>query len=229
MAEAPSGVALSPPEMVDQAGQSTEQPALEISAEPSQYAIETSQRAESPTPASSPGAPVVKRGDKKRHAAPHPLVIWDSAALKSGGDPLGKGLAILMEKGAHGSVFLATQDPPPGSPVPHFLATAAIATSEKIQLWTDLRWDPTLVPDVWNSLVQNGYVELSPPGTSTNVRSTRNIVRNGFGIAKEEWILLVRIGTPKICRGILLVVSQKSLQPALAPLLTLFHSVPSAA
>jgi hypothetical protein len=132
-------------------------------------------------------------------------------------------LANLLEKGAISALFLAITPPPAGSPVPHFLGTAAAfaptgaATSKtKLELWSGLKWDPTVVPELWNYFVRAGFVELSPPGTMTNVASTRNVVRAAFGCAPDEWLTLVSAGTPNACRGVLAILSKASLQHVLA-------------
>ena len=159
----------------------------------------------------------------ERRVAVADLVQWQMHGLRTGKDPLGKGIALLMDKGATSALFLAAITPPPGSPVPHFNATATFGAGSKLSLWTGLKWDPVLTPDTWNKFVHAGYVELSPPGTTTNMKSARNIIRAAFGITHEEWLLLVRIGSAQICRGVLVLTSKASLVgelPAALPLLT---------
>jgi hypothetical protein len=143
------------------------------------------------------------------------LMTWDLSLLQSGQDPLGKGLASLFQKGAKCGLFLAIQPPPEGSKVPHFLSTSSIQEKQRIELWTGLRWDPTEVPEVWNQLVKAGNVEFAPPGTFTHLHSNRNVIRSGFGITQNEWLLLIRVGPPNACRGIVAVISHQSLIPQL--------------
>jgi hypothetical protein len=143
------------------------------------------------------------------------MTLWDIKQLKSGNDPLGKGLAILLERGARHALFLSLVAAPAGSPVPHFLASAAIAPRERLKLWTGLRWDPTIVPSLWNLFVRTGHAELPPPGAETDISSNRNVVRAAFGVGHDEWLLLVRTGPVNQCRGVLAVVSDRSMLQAL--------------
>ena len=159
-------------------------------------------------------APVRRKGTRKPRQQQQ-LVAWEIDQIKDGTDPLGKGLAIALEKGAKWALFLSITDPPPNSPVPHFLATAAIAPKGKQDLWTGLKWDPMLVPELWNIFVRTGLVELSPPGASTNIRSNRNVVRGAFGVSAQEWLLLVRAGPASDCRGVLAIISERGIVPAL--------------
>lgn len=139
------------------------------------------------------------------------LVLWDVKQLKNGPDPLGRGLSSLIDKGVQASLFLAITSAPAGSPVPHFNASAAIAGSDRLRVWTGLKWDPTVVPELWNLFVRTGHVELSPPGTQTNIKSNRNVVRAAFGVNQSEWLLLVRAGPASHCRGVLALITQRSL------------------
>src|SRR5690606_9672581 len=72
---------------------------------------------------------------------------WDLATLKKGGDPLGKALVIMMEKGVTSALFLAVTAPPKGgqAQVPHFNAKSALASPDKLQqkvaLWSGMHWD----------------------------------------------------------------------------------------
>jgi hypothetical protein len=152
------------------------------------------------------------------------LALWDVKQLKSGPDPLGRGVTLMIEKGVRSLLFLSIVAPPPGSPVPHFVASAAIAAHERLRLWTGMRWDPTVVPELWNLFVRTGYVELSPPGTLTNVKSNRNVVRAAFGAGPHEWLLLVRAGPANSCRGVLAMTADRGLLTELAAALPLISA-----
>ncbi len=155
------------------------------------------------------------------------LALWETRKLKAGADPLGKGLAIMLERGAFSSLFLAITPPPAGSPVPHFTATAAVAAQAQLQIWTGLKWDPTIAPELWNQFVRSGMAELAPPGTSTDIKSNRNIVRAAFGMRSHEWLTLVRAGTAQSCRGVLALISEKSLMTELSSALPLIQALPA--
>lgn len=144
------------------------------------------------------------------------VALWDPKQLKGETDPLGKGLAILLEQGAQQALFLSITPAPAGSPVPHFLASAAIAPRERLKVWTGLKWDPTIVPSLWNLFVRSGHAELPPSGADADLASNRNVVRTAFGAAQHEWLLLVRAGTLDNCRGVLAVISGRSMLEALA-------------
>lgn len=176
-------------------------------------------------PAPSESTPVLKKapikpketGLKKR------LILWDKNLLEKNPDPLAKGLVQLLKNGVNGVVFLAIVAPPEGSPVPHFVGTAAHASPDRLSLWNGIHWDPTVVPDLWNKFVNLGIAELGPPGSETLKTSNRNVVRAAFGVNSDEWLTLVRTGPQHACRGVLALISNDSVQSAIQaalPLLT---------
>ena len=143
------------------------------------------------------------------------LVTWTTAQLQSGGDPMGKGLAFLLEKGAKHVVFLAVQTQPGGG-TPVFKASACLTPERpRIVLWSGLTWDPRLIPEVWAHFVKNGWLEFPPPGTMTQAQSTRNVLRAAFGITSQEWLTLVRVGPADACRGVAVLVSTQTLTAAI--------------
>jgi hypothetical protein len=179
------------------------------------------------TPGTAPHAPstVQPAAQRGRRDAPRPPTTWTMQMLKGGPDPLGKGLSILLDKGAGSALFLAITPPPPGAKIPHFAAAAAAqGTPEQIRIWTGLRWDPAVVPQVWNALLKSGFVEFHPPGNVTNADSRRNTIRAAFGLGGEQILTLVRVGPVAACRGILAIYSGRSLLLELGPILTLFNT-----
>lgn len=164
-------------------------------------------------PASSPRIQTTKRKSTEPARA---LIQWDLATLKSGSDPLGKGIAIIFEKGAKHLLFLSILPPLASSPVPQFISKATVLASSKLPLWTGLKWDPSLVPDVWNQFIKTGRVEFAPPGALTIQTSHRNVIRAAFGIAPSEWLLLLRAGPADQIRGIIAIVSTQTLLTELA-------------
>ena len=149
------------------------------------------------------------------------LILWDQVQMKGGADPLGRGIAALFEKGAHSALFLSIRAADQTLGVPKFMASACVQPGMKQVLWTGLQWDPKVVPELWNHFIKAGFVELAPPGNLTNEKSTRNVVRGAFGLQKEEWLLLVRAGPPNQCRGVLALLSTRSLVPELKDSLAL--------
>jgi hypothetical protein len=175
--------------------------------------------------------PSARKADRRGNSR---LILWETGILKSGLDPLGKGLALLLEKGAEQALFLAITAPPPGSPVPHFLATAAVAPREKLGFWTGLKWNPTVVPELWNQFVKTGQVEIPPASMLTRGGSKRPsfevVVRQAFGAVEEQdYLLLIRCGPASACRGVLAVISKKSMLSELAEASQLIGSLPTPA
>jgi len=167
--------------------------------------------------------PVLKPAKRKPPRAQ--LIRWDLATLKTGTDPLAKGLADLFQSGqVNAALFLSILPPPEGSPAPHFMSTAAVNPQGRSRLWAGLKWDPSLTPMVWNAIVKTASAELPPPGTSTNLQSSRNVTRSSFGVEPEEWLMLVRVGTPQNCRGILVILSKVSLIAEVQKNLQLFQT-----
>jgi hypothetical protein len=154
-------------------------------------------------------------------------VIWDNTNLSSSQDPLAQGLTKLLVKGATSALFLRIGAPEGGSKVPVFWAKSAVSPKHRMEIWTGLKWDPALVSDMWRHFVREGFIELTPPATRTNERSNRNMVRGAFGVAKDEWFTMVRVGPANACRGVIAIVSTNTLRPDLDKLLPLFHSAVS--
>lgn len=166
-----------------------------------------------------PALPALKV-QRARRREEHPgggakaLVKWEINTLRASADPMGAALVGLLQQGVESAAFLAIAPPPPGAKAPVFVATAAVGVADKFTFWQGLTWDPALVPDLWNTLVKTGYVELAPPGPSTVTISTRNVVRAAFGARDAEYLTLVRVGSATACRGALVLISTMSLTSA---------------
>ncbi|MCM2322475.1 MAG: hypothetical protein NDJ90_04355 [Oligoflexia bacterium] len=144
----------------------------------------------------------------KRRQAASPLIQWHLSQLQNGKDPLGLGIAYLLDHGATAALFLAFR---PEGTVNRFIATAYTGATTKLTLWNGLQWDPSIAPSLWNYFVKSGYLELPPPGTTTNQMSDRNVIRAAFGVQGTEWLLLLRAGPNESCRGVVAILSPKSL------------------
>lgn len=178
-----------------------------------------------PGPAAATSAIRIQPATRRARKNPvESLALWEPETLKNETDPLGKGLFLMIERGVKGALFLATISPPPGCPVPHFVSSAAMKPEQKLSIWTGLKWDPTVVPDTWNYFIKAGFIELTPPDTNSNQKSNRNVVRAAFGVQQNEWLLLVRVGPANACRGVLALISEKSILKELADALPLFTS-----
>lgn len=174
---------------------------------------------------------VETRTATRRKSTPAPeLIEWQMTLLKTGQDPLGKGLATLLEQGALAALFLAIQPLKPGQSAPLFQSTAcAGAFTDRKALWSGFHWNPALAPELWNGFLQQGWIEFSPPGTQTHVQSHRNVIRGALGCVPGEWLTLIRVGSPQGCRGALAVISQGPLGTALTAALKHLHQGPKKA
>lgn len=147
----------------------------------------------------------ISRSEQKK------LILWPVEILQSTPDPLAKAILFFLQKGAVQALFLGATPSPNGSQFPHFASIAAVQPQNKLAIWTGLKWDPTIVPELWDAFVISGCIELSPPGTLTNVSSHRNVVRSSFGLTKSEWLLIARVGPANACRGVVAIISPKSI------------------
>jgi len=146
-----------------------------------------------------------------------PLSAWGPEKLPPANAALAKALtALLASKTLHHALYLAIAPAPAGSPVPVFNATSALQAASKEVVWTGMCWDPRVVPEMWNYFLKAGFVEVSPPGTLTNQKSNRNVIRAAFGIQQDEWMTLVRIGPADGCQGVLALVSKRSITTELS-------------
>lgn len=175
-----------------------------------------------------PKLPVtLKTLPSRRNQATQPeLLTWDLNALKNAGDPLGQALSVLMSDGVIHALFLAPS-PIPGKALPDFVAKAAVQAGEKLSFWKGLKWDPLIIPEVWNAFAKLGVLEFPPPGTVTQLQSHRNLMRSAFGIQAEEHLVLIRIGPVDASRGILALVSKMSVIDTLQKVLPQLHARPS--
>jgi hypothetical protein len=159
---------------------------------------------------------------KRKAARVVELAKWSTAVLKKNPDPMAQALVQLTEKGVTSALYLPMKAPPAGQKVPIFEGNAYVGSPFKERVWRGLKWDPKVVPQLWNVFLKTGLVELTPPGNNTVATSNRNVVRAAFGISLEEYLIIVRVGSLKACRGVLALVSTGSVArdvEALVPLL----------
>ncbi|MBI4924893.1 MAG: hypothetical protein HY843_03130 [Bdellovibrio sp.] len=159
-------------------------------------------------------SPSIQRGSRKnfKEQKATEIVIWELGQLETQKDPLALGIKFLFQSGVKNILFLSIQPDPGGSVIPHFQSSATVSPRERLMLWTGLKWQPRIVPEVWNQFVKTGFVELPPPATMTNIMSTRNVIRGAFGITHQEWLSLIRVGELSSCRGVIAAISEKSLK-----------------
>jgi hypothetical protein len=174
-----------------------------------------------PPPPAASTPPLVRKAERRPASAPPQILLWKLDKLARSTDPLAKGIFHLFGNGAKSALFLAITAPPAGATLPHFVATAVVGPEDRLPIWTGLRWDPAVIPEMWNKFVKSGFIEVPPPGSMTVPTSQRNVIRTALGISETEWLLMVRVGAPTACRGVLALVSPQSIISALAPALAL--------
>jgi hypothetical protein len=152
---------------------------------------------------------VVER--RSAHRATSHLIPWTIETLQSGSDPMGKSLASLFAKEATSALFLAAQASPDGTSVT-FSSSAALAVTERVNLWTGIVWDPKNAPDTWDAFLKDGFIELAPLVIqSAQGAKNKALPRSAFGLENGEWGIIFRCGSKEACRGLMLVTSKKSL------------------
>jgi hypothetical protein len=213
----------------------TEVPVFAIQVEPEALSAQPSQPPQPPQmqpprppqkPSSLPstGAPRIQAAPRRSAKAVQKLIQWELTQLRAGKDPLGLGIAVMLQKGAVSALFLSITQPTQPSPVPLFISTAAVQPQNKLALWTGLSWDPRVAPEMWNQFVKTGVIELGPPSENTNQGSNRNILRTAFGINPNEWLILIRVGPEVRCRGVVALISNKSILAELNSAKTYFSA-----
>jgi hypothetical protein len=159
---------------------------------------------------------VVKNSERRRSPSEGALGRWDLRKLKASKDPMEQAILKLQSKGIGNILYLSREE---GSTTPLFQAKSGVSDKNKIALWTGLKWNPELTPELWPQFNRMGIVQLSPQDDSN---SARHMVRTAFGATSQEWLTLIRVGSAQDCRGALALFSSaniKSLVEEIIPLL----------
>lgn len=170
-------------------------------------AAATRSSATTPPPSPSSGPTIIPfRG--RLVAAPTPLIRWTAETLQANPDPLAKRVREELAKGARVAVFLSvspTEKSSKDASIPLFCAQACVVPDGDVrpELLQGMKWDPTLVPQIWNALRTQARAEFLPPATQTDMSSERNAIRAAFAAEKSEKLTLVRIDDGNQCRGVL--------------------------
>ena len=152
------------------------------------------------------------------------LTLWTLESLKQSPEPFAQGIASMIDRGANGALFLSLVYGSKGRTQADIecTSTAAAAPQTKINIWTGLKWMPSTVPQAWDQLIRHGSVEIPPPSADTLAVSYRSMLRTAFGLLPTEWLLLIRVGSERACRGIVAFTSQQTLYPELSRVQNLF-------
>ena len=137
---------------------------------------------------------------------------------------MAQAISQLIESGLTSALFIEATDHGTPTESPQFKASAAFAPMSKETLWAGLVWTPAVAPKIWQQLLTLSYVDLTPPETMTVVTSDRNTVRTAFAVDSNEYLILARIGPADDPRGLLALVSSKSIVAELQSILMLLTS-----
>ncbi len=173
--------------------------------------------------------PIIKVKTARRNTPNNPdpeLIEWKMKTLEKSKDPLARGLLEFIRAGAKQALFLIQSKNPESKMVPLFIYSAAFKPENKTTLWKGLRWDPRLVSDLWSQIIQKGFFELGPPEPSTIATSARNVTRGAFGLDSNQWLTVVTVGSKDACRGLLAVISDRSLSAVLPGAMVILQTKP---
>lgn len=161
-----------------------------------------------------------------------PLPQWDKPTLERATDPFQKGVNRLIKSGAYQVLLLTPAQPMKNAAAQiSFTACCAYVTveCEQEQLWRGLSLEPKLISDVWKLIFTRGSFEI-PPSTSHHSspkKDSASFLRKAFGLADNDWLILVRCGAPNNCTGILALVSKTSIFSEIATAFSAPNSRPA--
>ena len=170
-------------------------------------------------------SPIIRTAPKPSSQNPAPEIkTWDLEQLSQNPDPLGKAIIEMSQRGTDCALFLSITPPEGSSTAPFFRATAGIHSEKRIPLWRGIQWKPELFKDLWNAFLKSGQIELGPTSTQSASTPAKNAMRAALGTLPSEWLILVRVGSPQSCRGVIAFFSKQSLLSELAHVLPLLNS-----
>lgn len=168
---------------------------------------------------------VVKRAIS---SAQRRLIIWTRPELAQSEDQVCRALHLLCEtQNVQQAVLLNLFEQST------YRVTHGLEAGEKAALWTGLSFHPSASPEVWQLLSTQGVVEAPgenelPPARQTTAESSAlRFIRNLFGVQPEERLVIFRQGTGSRCQGILAVVSEHPLGPAVPKAVQILRESPS--
>lgn len=147
-----------------------------------------------------PQVQVVKPSTRQTHKSN--LIQWSKAALTKAKDPFHRGVLHLIENGANQALLLCPQ----AKSKVLFEANSCFEAGSKWAIWNGLTFDPAWMGEQAMKFLKQGFIELSP------VREANSFLASTFGVEKNEWILLIRCGSPQACTGILVLISNQSVK-----------------
>ncbi|MBN20715.1 MAG: hypothetical protein CL678_05440 [Bdellovibrionaceae bacterium] len=141
------------------------------------------------------------------------LIRWNKEQFQKNNDSLAKAIQNFLDHSVEAVLYLQMAKGLKKEDSPEFSAKAAYFTESKFNLyWRGLHWNPQIVPEIWPPFLKEGCVEFSPPGTKTVPTSSRNIIRQAFGVGTNQWLTLVRVGSVNQCKGVLALISPDSIR-----------------
>jgi hypothetical protein len=158
--------------------------------------------------------PQIKARKRQTQKSPD-IAQWDLKKLSATADPVARAITTIHQKKLLHAALLLRSTP---SRTPNELAFVAAAMTSTDQnrlnptLWSGLCWNPKVTPEASQIFLNEGWLELQPPGTKTNITSARNVIRGAFGVLPSETLTLIRVGPAQQATGVLAIFSFGSLK-----------------
>lgn len=171
--------------------------------------VSTSSEAPSltPVPTSATIQPAARRKSATTNDA---LRRWTAESLSKTVDPILSGLRYLSTKASIRAVFFRPIIGSGSGAKVLFHSAAAFAAGESETLWTGLGFEGSVIPDLWNELMQRGWLD---PSSTTHAQTQEDLrlFRRFLGLSSDKWVTLIRCGSAETCTGVLAFVSSDPL------------------
>ena len=184
-----------------------------------QRAMQDKKTALTPAPFRAPVAPpaappkpvavaAVLPAQSKKQRTQVPLAKWKKEFLERSKENLSQAASQIVAAGGEHILSLA-KNALLKSARDAWLANAAFTESAYFEnCWKGLRWEAKSLPGILKILATEGVVEIEPAGPASTEEMAS--LRKVCGARPNEWVTLLRVGSASDFRGILLMISQKS-------------------
>jgi hypothetical protein len=150
---------------------------------------------------------------RKSSSATRRLRDWTVADLASGQDSIRKGLALLVQKiPFQALIFLPRQskESTQGGAAMPFQAVASYGAGDLMGLWSGLSFSGEIIQDIWQEVLEAGYIEVAPSVVADSEATSRRFFRSFLGLPASCWFTVICYGRPGECSGIVVLSSAKS-------------------
>ncbi len=134
-----------------------------------------------------------------------PLTLWTKSQIQTSTDPVQVAVNKLLKLGAQSALFLSLQETRTS---PRLTVTAALGSQLDQALWKGLKWDTSWTAQVWPTVSRSGMIEIRPDEPQVPVAA----FRLAFGLRSDQWLSLLRVGNSSHCAGVVVIISNTSLQ-----------------